>query len=150
MFTSHDWVKIYLWILFSWRSLIGWWDLLHEWLVFSEISGYSRLLTMRQSMTLEMYPESDSHLHRAFRVANITDFFFHRSNGIQKMIRISPDFYAEFWHFRIFYGFCNFLIFFNIFSLSINTYGETEIPVFRRCMAGMIEHAVQIISIIKK
>ncbi len=32
--------------------------------------------------------------------------------------------------------------------LSMNTYGGTEIPVFRRCVAGMIERAVQIISII--
>ncbi len=34
--------------------------------------------------------------------------------------------------------------------LSINTYVGTEIPVFRRCVAGMIERAVRIISIIKK
>ncbi len=37
------------------------------------------------------------------------------------------------------------------FSLSINTVGGTEIPVFRKCVAGMIEHSVfWIISIIKK
>ncbi len=35
-------------------------------------------------------------------------------------------------------------------SLSINTYGGTEISVFQRCVAGMIERAVRIISIIKK
>ncbi len=29
------------------------------------------------------------------------------------------------------------------FLLSINTYGGTEIPVFRRCVAGMIEYAVR-------
>ncbi len=34
--------------------------------------------------------------------------------------------------------------------LSINTYGGTEIPVFLKCVAGMIERTVQIISIIKK
>ncbi len=33
--------------------------------------------------------------------------------------------------------------------LSINTYGGTEIPVFRRCVADMIERAVRIISIIE-
>ncbi len=33
--------------------------------------------------------------------------------------------------------------------LSINTNGGTEIPVFRRCVAGTIEHPVRIISIIK-
>ncbi len=32
----------------------------------------------------------------------------------------------------------------------INTYGRTEIPVFRRCVAGMIERTVRIMSIIKK
>ncbi len=40
-----------------------------------------------------------------------------------------------------------------VFSLSINTYGGTEIPVYRRCVAGMIQRAVRavwIISIIKK
>ncbi len=36
------------------------------------------------------------------------------------------------------------------YPLSINTYGGTEIPVFRRRVAGMIERAVLIISIIKK
>ncbi len=35
-------------------------------------------------------------------------------------------------------------------SLSINTHGGTEIPVFQRYVAGMIERAVRIISIIKK
>ncbi len=34
-------------------------------------------------------------------------------------------------------------------ALSINTYGGTEIPVFWRCVAGMIKRAVRIISIIK-
>ncbi len=34
--------------------------------------------------------------------------------------------------------------------LSINTYGGTEIPVFRRRVAVMIERTVRIISIIKK
>ncbi len=34
--------------------------------------------------------------------------------------------------------------------LSINTYGGTEIPVFRRCMASMIKHTVRLISVIKK
>ncbi len=34
--------------------------------------------------------------------------------------------------------------------LSINTYGGTEIPVFRRCMAGITDCAVPIISVIKK
>ncbi len=35
-------------------------------------------------------------------------------------------------------------------SLGINTYGGTEIPVFRRCAASKIECAVRIISITKK
>ncbi len=35
-------------------------------------------------------------------------------------------------------------------SLSMNTYEGTEIPAFRRCVAGMIERAVRIILIIKK
>ncbi len=35
-------------------------------------------------------------------------------------------------------------------ALSINTYGGTEIPVFQRSVAGMIERTVRLISIIKK
>ncbi len=35
-------------------------------------------------------------------------------------------------------------------ELPKNTYGGTEIPVFRRCVAGMTERTVWIISIIKK
>ncbi len=35
-------------------------------------------------------------------------------------------------------------------ALSINTHGGTVIPVFQRSVAGMIECAVRIISIIKK
>ncbi len=40
---------------------------------------------------------------------------FPQTYGIQKMIHISPDFYTEFQNFRIFFGFCNFLIFFQHF-----------------------------------
>ncbi len=38
------------------------------------------------------------------------------------MIRISPDFYMEFWNFWIFYGFCHFKIFFKHFLPIIGNY----------------------------
>ncbi len=42
------------------------------------------------------------------------------------------------------------LLLYMLEALSINTYGGTDISVFRRLVAGMMEHAVPIISIIKK
>ncbi len=44
----------------------------------------------------------------------------------------------------------NFLWFSLLRTLCINTYRGTDVPVFQRCVAGMIERAVRIISIIKK
>ncbi len=82
------------------------------------------------------------------RVANITDFSVEVRNSEN-----DPYFSRFLYGVLTFSDFLRILQFFNFFqhfSLSINTYGGTKIPVFRRCLASIIEYAVRIFSIIKK
>ncbi len=90
-------------------------------------------------------------LHHVATEKNDRSFFLHsqcRRTNVQAYVHMYVCMYIRMFNFiRIKKLLWRFRV---PIPLSINAYGGTEIPVFRRCVDGMIERAVQLISIIKK